>query len=420
MAIICEVDGKPMIGARGLSIYEVRFVPGTGWEALDPAISNLQSKGIAVNDSLKPENYDLSVVLKPGVVLNRPYLASNMSTVTNVEMVEIMNNQGAAGVLHQFAPLPEREKWVATLYDRKVDKARYPLANTIDNEGTPLIFAAVGYEELEEASLALVKKGARVVVFDTENAYTPSFRKKVERATGEIKSKDGGDKVVFIAGNIATGWGAENLFPYVDLVKVNIGSGTPCETPKHGVHVAPLGVIYETSQVAKDMGKGIIYDGGAKDSFSHSVALAFAQLVMAGSYWAATEESAGEKMLGKDLGIVDDSEGWYTLYQGSASTEARRDRENEYPEKYGNKKRSYRPSEGRSGWLKVQGPVEKVIERTDRTVRLNMHYVGAYDPERGKFTLDAFRRYAVLQRMSEESLRQLNKAANFAAPRSGK
>lgn len=418
MTAIHEVDGGLITNARGLSIYEVRFIPGTGWEKLDPAIQDFQSNGGVINDSLKPEFYDLSVALKPGIKMNKPYLGANMSTVVDPGMAEAMNLEGAGGVLPQFPPIEERVRWVRNLYDKKVDISQHEMANIIDSDCTPLIFAAVGFKDAEEESKALVKAGARVIVFDTENAYTPSFRKKIERATGEVKDLDGGEHVVFIAGNVATAWGVEQLFKYVDFAKVNIGSGVPCETPRHGVHVAPLGVIYETSKVAEGMdGKGIIYDGGAKDPFAFSVALAYAKLVMAGSHFAATDESAGEKRQGKEINITEDPEGWYTLYQGSASTDARIDRENDYPELYMGKKRSYRPSEGRSGWLKVQGPVAKVIERTDRTVRLNMHYVGAYDLEQGQFTLDAFRRHAELQRMSEETLRQLNKSTNFAAPR---
>lgn len=406
MAIVREIDGSVMADPRGLTIYEVRFVPGTGWQGLDPQIREKERQGTQIEESLHPDNFDLSVVLKPGLILNRGYLASNMRTVTDVNMAEAMNNAGGAAILHQFAPICERVGWVRELRDRKVDRHTFPLANSIDEDGTPPVFAAVGYEEMEKDAMKLVEAGVVGIFCDSENGYTPSFRRKVERTVGEIQATDGGDLVFFVVGNVATAWGVEQSLEHADMASIGIGSGVPCETPLHGTHVPQLGAIYKAAQVAEDRGKGVIYDGGAKDPFAHAVAFAFCQLVKAGSYWAATEDSAAQKIRTDD-GMD------YAVYQGSASTVDRIEREQEYPEKYSGTKKPYRPREGRSGLLRVKGTVAKKVEITDRTVRLNMWYVGAYDLDKMRYTFSAFREYAELQRLSEEALRQLDKGRNF-------
>jgi len=46
---------------------------------------------------------------------------------------------------------------------------------------------------------------------------------------------------------------------------------------------------------------------------------------------------------------------------------------------------------------------------------LMMNYVGAYDLEQRRFSLQNLRHYTVFQRLSEESLRQLNKGTNFVS-----
>ncbi len=103
-----------------------------------------------------------------------------------------------------------------------------------------------------------------------------------------------------MAGNIATAEAARALIDAgADAVKVGIGPGSICTTRVvAGVGVPQITAIMDVAAVARPAQVPVVADGGLRYSGDVAKAIAVgADVVMAGSLLAGTDESPGEKVL---------------------------------------------------------------------------------------------------------------------------
>jgi IMP dehydrogenase len=194
-----------------------------------------------------------------------------------------------------------------------------------------------------ERTEALVKAGADIILVDTSHGHT----KNVIEGVKALKAHWADIEV--IAGNVATGKGAEDLITAgVDAVKIGIGPGSICTTRiVAGVGVPQLTAILNCRSVCSKTGVPLIADGGIRFSGDITKALAAgAHSVMVGGLFAGTEESPGEQIFYQGRS--------YKVYRGMGSIEAM---------KKGSKDRYYQEDQEEPDKLVPEGIVGRVPYR---------------------------------------------------------
>jgi IMP dehydrogenase len=173
-------------------------------------------------------------------------------------------------------------------------KLKYPNAAK-DSHGRLRVGAAIGATgDFLERAQELVKTKVDVLAIDSAHGHSS----RVLEAVRTIKSKL--PEVDLLAGNIGTFDGACALVRSgADAIKVGIGPGSICTTRiVTGVGVPQITAVAEASRACKNSGVPVISDGGIKFSGDVTKAIAAgADVVMAGSMFAGTDESPGETIL---------------------------------------------------------------------------------------------------------------------------
>lgn len=173
-------------------------------------------------------------------------------------------------------------------------KLDYPNACK-DEVGRLRVAAAVGVgpDTMVRVDL-LMDAGVDLLVVDTAHGHSRNVLDMVR----VIKEKYPSAQVM--AGNIATGAAAAALIEAgADALKVGIGPGSICTTRVvAGVGVPQITAIMDVVEVARKAGIPVVADGGIRYSGDVAKAIAVgADVVMAGSLLAGTDESPGEKIL---------------------------------------------------------------------------------------------------------------------------
>jgi len=227
--------------------------------------------------------------------------------------------------------------------------------------------AAVGVgPDMEERAEALMRAGVDVITIDTSHGHTKNVIESVRKLKGAFPDME------LIAGNVATGKGAEDLIKAgVDGVKIGIGPGSICTTRiVAGIGVPQLSAIMNCRAVSSKTGVPLIADGGIKFSGDITKAIgAGAHCVMIGGLFAGTEESPGETIFFQGRS--------YKVYRGMGSLEAM---------KKGSKDRYYQGENEDSDKLVPEGIVGRVpyighlstnIHQLMGGLKAGMGYVGA-------------------------------------------
>ena len=291
---------------------------------------------------------DLSIQISPRIKLKLPLTSAPMSDVTGVKLAIKLAKLGGLGFLHRFTTENEQADMV-----RKVKK------NNV------IVGAAVGCRE-ENLSRAekLVKAGVDVLLLDVTHGH---MQKAID-VTRKLKSTFGKD-VDIMAGLVATGEGAENLFKAgADCVHVGIGGGSICLTRINaGVGVPNITTIFETSRVARKYKKTIIIDGGIKNSGDIVKALAAgAHAVRSGFIFAGTNESPGK--------LVNTKKGKYKVYKASTSF---KEKKNHIRKKIVKDSNYINHIEGVESTVPYKGKLEKVVTEIQAGLRAGLSYCGA-------------------------------------------
>src|SRR4051812_35958941 len=163
---------------------------------------------IPARSDIRPTQVSTRTFLTRELALDIPILSAAMDTVTESRMAIALGRLGGMGVLHRNLTL---EQQVAHLKECKAAGVR--------------VGAAVGVSgDADERVAALVAAGIDVVFVDTAHGHTGAVIRMVEK----VKARH---RVQVVAGNVATGQGAEELVAAgADGIKVGMGPGAICTT----------------------------------------------------------------------------------------------------------------------------------------------------------------------------------------------
>ena len=275
---------------------------------------------------------------------------------------------------HHVSKIPVLEskqnpKLVGMLFQRDLESLeKYPSAAR-DKKGRLIVGAAVGVStNLMERVAALVTAGVDFICLDSAHGHS----KGVLDAVKSIKAAY--PKLTLIAGNVVTEEGAQALIDAgVDAVKVGVGPGSICTTRDvAGTGMPQLSALIRVLRAAKKAKIPVIADGGISKPGSVVKALAIgASAVMAGSIFAGTDETPGDK-------IKDASGQFYKIYRGMGSVQAMEDGS---AERYAQDSKSGAKliAEGVVGKVPYKGSVYDIIEDFVGGLRSGMGYQGAKD-----------------------------------------
>lgn len=271
---------------------------------------------------------------------------------------------------HSIEKLPlvdKNNKLVGLITYRDIAKSKeYPNA-TKDKEGRLCVGAAVGAgKDVMTQVEALVSAGVDVVCVDTAHGHSKGVLDTIKKIRKVYTKLD------IIAGNVATGEAATDLVKAgANAIKVGIGPGSICTTRiVSGVGVPQLSAVLSVYQACKKLNIPVIADGGIKHSGDVVKALVFgADVIMAGSMFAGTDEAPGDTITMNDQK--------FKKYRGMGSLGAMQ---------RGSKDRYFQEDqydltklvpEGVSGHVSYKGPISEVIHQYVGGLRAGMGYLGA-------------------------------------------
>lgn len=290
--------------------------------------------------------------------------AYTMMKKNRIGKLPLVDKEGKLAGLYSFSDVRTLIENVEPLYNRD---ARYRLRAG----------AAIGPSDQDRVAV-LAKADVDVVVVDTAHGHSKGVIEMVKWVKQHYPNID------VVAGNIATGEAAKALLDAgADAVKVGIGPGSICTTRVvAGVGIPQITAIYECARAL--MGSiPIIADGGIRHSGDVPKAIvAGADTIMAGSLFAGTDESPGEKIIHQGR--------QYVVYRGMGSLSAMREGAASR-ERYGqsNSREDELVPQGIEGIIPYSGSVRKVMVQYCGGLRASMGYCGCRTiPElqqRGRF-----------------------------------
>ncbi len=252
------------------------------------------------SDVKSRSSIDLSIKLCKGFEFVLPFTPSNMKTIMSPEMARVFYEEKALAIFHRFAPLEEQLSWLKSINEWE--------------KGNNYIGFSIGVKKEDyQAVDTLVNNGAKILLIDIAHGHS----EHCVAMTQYIASKY--PNVLLISGNVATGDGARALFKAgADIVKVNVGSGSLCSTRiTTGCGLPSLTSLSDCYDSKKELERYLgrklflMQDGGVKNSGDISKALCFADIVMSGSLFSATDQTPGK--------IFEQDNLKYKLYTGSST-----------------------------------------------------------------------------------------------------
>ncbi|MFA6520294.1 MAG: IMP dehydrogenase [Candidatus Paceibacterota bacterium] len=281
--------------------------------------------------------------------------------------IEEANNLFSKYGIEKLPLVDKNNRLVGLITYRDIAKSKeYPLA-TKDKLGRLCVGAAVGAGSDVLAQVdALVKSNVDAVCVDTAHGHSKGVLEAVK------KIRKAYPKLDIIAGNVATGKAALDLIKAgANAIKVGIGPGSICTTRiVSGVGVPQLSAVSSVYEACKKLNIPVIADGGIKHSGDVVKALAFgADVVMAGSMFAGTDEAPGDTITMNDQK--------FKKYRGMGSLGAmQRGSKDRYFQEDQNDSTKLVP-EGVSGHVSYKGALSEIIHQYMGGLRAGMGYLGA-------------------------------------------
>ena len=237
-----------------------------------------ENVGLTFDDVLLEPQYteihsrrDVSLVTRAtkNVKLEVPFIASNMDTVTEFEMMKAMDSVGGLAILHRFMSDEDILQNIQYAMEAGVNPIAFSIG--ISNDYKSLL------RKVYELDTRHVFN--KVVTIDVAHGACD----RVIDAIKFVKEEYPWD---VIAGNVATAETAELLCEAgADALKTGIGNGGMCITRKiAGAGVPLLTSLIECSKAASAFNVPVICDGGIRDSGDAVKALAAgAESIITGS-----------------------------------------------------------------------------------------------------------------------------------------
>lgn len=320
------------------------------------------------NESTFPrEAVNLATALHSRIKLSLPILSSPMDTVTESGMAIAMAQMGGLGVIHRNLAVEKQKAMVEHVKESKVvsDASRVP---ALDAKGRYLVAAAIGAgADMQERVKALVGAGVDMIVVDSGHGHSTYIMDCVKFIKKTYK-----DKVVVMAGNVATYEGAKALIKAgADVLRVGVGPGSICTTRViTGMGVPQVTALLEVARACKGTKVTFVADGGIRMMGDMAKALATgASAVMLGSMLAGHEQAPGEKVKVNDE--------VYKQYRGMGSIGAM---QKGGAERYGQKAQTGAKqliAEGVEGLVPFKGDVHDFLFQAAGSLRSSFYYLGS-------------------------------------------
>lgn len=339
-------------------------------DALD-IMKNYRISGVPIVDKdmyLKGilTNRDVRFVEDPNLVIDSIMTKENL--VVGYEGIKMKEAIGLMeeSKIEKLPIVDDDYKLKGLITIKDIEKSKQYPSSARDANNRLVVGAAVGItSDMMDRVDALVEANVDVITLDTAHGHS----KNVLSAIRKIKEKY--PDLDLIAGNVATADATRDLIEAgVDCVKVGIGPGSICTTRVvTGIGVPQITAIIDCVKEAKKYGIPVIADGGIKYSGDITKALACgADVIMAGSLFAGTEESPGETILFEGR--------QYKEYRGMGSLAAMKEGSGDRYFQTNTKK--YVP-EGVEGRVAYKGPVGEVVYQLLGGLKSGMGYVGSKD-----------------------------------------
>lgn len=280
-----------------------------------------------------------------------PVIPANMQSITGPRMTQAMHALNGFSILHRFN---SEEDAINDLNQAK------SLFGVIDSSPLYHVGVSIGTkEEDKERFLKLYNAGARIFCIDVAHADHISVVNMLKFITNSTTVEV--DECCIIVGSVATTDAVKRLSDHgANGFKVGISGGSHCITYKNtGVHVPHLYSLINIREKFPDT--FIMCDGGVRTIGDVSKALAFADIVMSGFFFAGTDETPGDVIKDKD-------DKYYKLYYGSASY---------LNKKSANMSKSF--IEGVVSHIPYKGGVEKVIKEICDGIKSTCSYSGSFN-----------------------------------------
>lgn len=301
--------------------------------------------------SVKSRNdIDLSTNLTPKIKINFPVIATNMDTVTNVDMAIALSRFGALSFYPRFSTIENQVAQVKQVLDAGC-----------------LTIPSIGIKDGEVSRFqALFDIGVRVFLIDVAHGHLESVLNFASYLKKQFKG------IEIIAGAIATSQAASDLIKAgADALRVGVGPGSICTTRiQTGSGMPQLTAIMEVFSIAQKFNTPVIADGGMKNSGDIVKALAAgASAVSTGYLLAGTAETPGNII--KINGLE------YKAYNGSTS---KTEKINQLKKDASGKHSDYvNYVEGVETLAEYKGPVAQVLSCLDKGIRSGLSYSGAFN-----------------------------------------
>lgn len=231
------------------------------------------------------DDVDISIELPNKTTLSFPILASPMVGVVDGCFAKKLSDMGGLAIFHRFY---------------KNNKERYEdIASHVNSKDDMFgIALRIGDNFLHDA----IRLSPQILLIDTANGYTKKLLAYCKAVKTEIHMKNKGKEILLMAGNVATGDGAINLFECgCDLVRIGIGGGSPCSTSNMtGVGIPYISALMDCYDALETYKKEVmlVVDGGLRHSGDFVKAVvAGADLGIAGKLYAECYESPNEGVL---------------------------------------------------------------------------------------------------------------------------
>lgn len=286
---------------------------------------------------------DLSIELCKGFKFNLPFVPSNMKTITELRMANLMFKIGGLAVMHRFTTFENQLKWLEEIKSWGKDALRF-------------VGFSAGVKDEDKANVdKLVEGGVQIICIDIAHGDSEQGL----QMTSHIAKRY--PEVLLISGNAAIGSGARAIWSAgADICKVGVGAGSICLTRINTANGVPsmtsLSSCYdEKASMEKSLNRKlfIMNDGGCKTPGDVVKALCFADLTMIGNLVSGSSETPGEITLipGK---------GQFKSYVGSSTHRG-----------------TY--SEGVVAKVKYKGDTSAVIQSISEGLRSGLSYQGVYN-----------------------------------------